>query len=271
MNDSNKSIPWDKIENQPEKEHKIRGRDIIEFRSTIEAQQGALDERNRKIKQLETEKASVESALNAERARAADLERRLSTLEHDYKNKVAKASSTEAEVQRLQEKIAGLEGHGKEIESERDRAKQELEAMGRQIENFKRDIGDLQARVIAIEAERAEKGELSARLQQEKEQLEKEVADLQQQRDAALEQYVELEKTIKKPKALDQSDLATARACMTCKQYIILTEGDYNSVKAIRLFDATHRGHMVSTVTYSEVKNGYTSKTDEFLEKSAKL
>ena len=87
VNDSNKSIPWEKIENQPEKEHKIRGKDIIEFRSTIEAQQVALDEKNRKFKLLETEKASVESTLNAERARAADLERKLSTLEHDYKNK----------------------------------------------------------------------------------------------------------------------------------------------------------------------------------------
>nr|MDO8088502.1 hypothetical protein [Candidatus Sigynarchaeum springense] len=171
-------------------------------------------------------------------------------------------------MQTLQEKIAVLEGHGKEIESERDRAKQELEAMARQIETFKRDIGDLQARIVAIEAE---KGEFSARLQEEKGQLEKEVADLQQQRDAALEQYVELEKSIKKPKALDQSDLSTARACMTCKHYIIFTEGDYNSVKAIHLFDATHRGHMVSTVTYSEVKSGYVSKTDEFLDRSSKL
>jgi hypothetical protein len=54
-------IPWDKIEKQPEKDHKLRGKDILEFRSAIDAQQGEIDRKQQLIKQLESEKGNVES------------------------------------------------------------------------------------------------------------------------------------------------------------------------------------------------------------------
>ncbi|MBN2150434.1 MAG: hypothetical protein JW839_03205 [Candidatus Lokiarchaeota archaeon] len=265
------SIPWEKIEKQPDKEYKIRGKDVIEFRAAIEAQQSEIDNGSQAVKQLEAEKTSVEGALNAEKKRAADLERKVATLELDYKDKDAKARSKDAEmakkVQELQETIAGLEGRGKQVEAERDLAKREIEAMARQIDAFKRDIGDLQARIVAIEAE---KGELNTSLQEEKQRLEQQVHDIQEQRDAAIDKYLELEDAIKKPEIkLEAEDLATARACMTCKEYVLYKEGDYKYVKAVHLFDAVHRAHMVSTVTLSEVKNGYTPKTQEFIEKSA--
>ncbi len=271
------SIPWEKIEKQPDKEHKLRGKDILEFRTAIEAQQMEIDNRSRTLKQLETEKSSVESALNAERSKAVELERKVATLELDYKNKDARARLMETEMskklQELQLKVSELEAHEHDLQSERDRVKEEkmtkekeLEAMARQIETFKHDIGELQGRIVAIEAE---KGELDARLA-EKAQLEKQVHDLQEQRDAAVDKYLELEDQIKKPKVTMGSDeLATARACMTCKEYIIYNDDDYKYVKAMHLFDAVHRGHMVSTVTFSEVKKGYNSKTQEFIEKSA--
>jgi chromosome segregation ATPase len=220
----------------------------------------------------------VESALNAERSKAADLERKVATLELDYKNKDAKARLMETEMskklQELQQKVAELEAHERDLQTERDRVKeekqtkeQELEAMARQIETFKRDIADLQGRIVAIEAE---KGELDARVADEKASLEKQVLDLQEQRDVAVDQFIELEKSVKKPKStMGSEELATTRACMTCKEYIIYNDDDYKYVKAMHLFDAVHRGHMVSTVTFSEVKKGYTSKTQEFIEKSA--
>ncbi len=272
------SIPWEKIEKQPDKEHKLRGKDILEFRTAIEAQQMEIDNRTRTVKQLETDKSTVENALNAERSKATELERKVASLELDYKNKDAKVRLIETEMskklQEMQQKIAELEAHEQDLKAERDRVNEEkqtkekeLEAMAHQIEAFKRDIGELQGRIVAIEAE---KGVLDTRLVDEKSRLEKQVLDLQEQRDAAIGKYLELEDTIKKPKATMGSDeLATARACMTCKDYIIYNEGDYRYVKAMHLFDAVHRGHMVSTVTFSEVKAGYTSRTQEFIEKSA--
>jgi chromosome segregation ATPase len=278
MNMGNESIPWDKIQKQPDKDHKLRGKDILEFRSAIESQQSELDKRSRTVKQLESEKNSVENALNTERSKAVELERKMASLELDYKNKDAKARLMETEaarkVQELQQKIAELEGREHELKTERDRVKaekqakeQELEAMGRQIDAFKRDISDLQGRIVTIEAQ---KGELDALLFDEKTRLEKQVLDLQEQRDAAVDQYLDLENTIKKPRIkMESEDLATARACMTCKHYVLYKEGDYQYVKAVHLFDAVHRAHMVSTVTFSEVKNGYTAKTQEFIEKTA--
>jgi chromosome segregation ATPase len=277
MNMGNDTIPWDKIEKQPDKEHKMRGTDILEFRSAIEAQQSEIDKKSSTLKQLESDKTSVENALNSERSKAAELERKMASLELDYKNKDAKARLLETEmarkVQSLQQKIADLEGRENELKAERDRVKaekqskeQELEAMGRQIETFKRDINDLQGRIVAIEAQ---KGELDARLMEEKMRLEKQVLDLQEQRDMAVDQYLDLESTIKKPKAsMESEELATARACMTCKEYVLYKEGDYKYVKAVHLFDAVHRAHMVSTVTFSEVKKGYTAKTQDFIQKS---
>jgi chromosome segregation ATPase len=272
-----KSIPWDKIEKQPEKEHKLPGKDILEFRTVIESQQQELDKKSTTLKQLESDKSSVENALNSERSKAAELAQKMASLELDYKNKDAKTRLMETEmarkVQELQQKIADLEGREAELKAERDRVSAEkqskeqvLEAMERQIETFKRDIGDLQGRIVSIEAQ---KGELDARLMDEKMRLEKQVLDLQEQRDMAIDKYLELEDTIKKPKIkMESEDLATARACMTCKEYVLYKEGDYKYVKAVHLFDAVHRAHMVSTVTYSEVK-GYSAKTQEFIDKSA--
>ncbi|NMC06626.1 MAG: hypothetical protein GYA24_15520, partial [Candidatus Lokiarchaeota archaeon] len=152
------------------------------------------------------------------------------------------------------------------VASEKRARELELEAMARQIDTFKRDINDLQARIVSIEAQ---KGELDARMMEEKAKLEKQVLDLQEQRDMAIDKYLDLESTIKKTSAIamESDDLATTRACMTCKEYVLFKEGDYKYVKAVHLFDAVHRAHMVSTVTFSEVK-GYASKTQEFIDKT---
>jgi DNA repair exonuclease SbcCD ATPase subunit len=206
------------------------------------------------------------------------MERKIATLELDYKNKDAKARLLENEmgrrVQELQAKIAELQDREVNLEKAKDRIdkekqarEQELEAMTREINVFKNNIGILQARIVFIEAE---KGEMDARTMAEKTRLAQQVHDLEEQRDAAIDKLMEMEAMHKKTEHLSQpDDLDTTRACMTCKEYILYKEDDYRYTKALHLFDAFHRAHMVSTVTASEIRSGYTSKTKEFLDKSA--
>ncbi|HME53474.1 MAG TPA: hypothetical protein VKM55_14715 [Candidatus Lokiarchaeia archaeon] len=67
-------------------------------------------------------------------------------------------------------------------------------------------------------------------------------------------------------RVMPEDDMETVRACNTCKQYVLALKG-YKYIRVVKLFDATHRGHMLATLTYGDVKNDFTSKTEEYLEK----
>lgn len=55
---------------------------------------------------------------------------------------------------------------------------------------------------------------------------------------------------------------------MACKEYIIIKDGSYKNQKAIQLFEREHSGHFIGTVDYTEVKEGYTSKTNEYMDRA---
>lgn len=59
------------------------------------------------------------------------------------------------------------------------------------------------------------------------------------------------------------------RACLRCKQYIVIKEG-YKASQALKLFDKDHAGHNMGILDYNEVKSqaaGYESKTNEYMDK----
>jgi len=51
-----------------------------------------------------------------------------------------------------------------------------------------------------------------------------------------------------------------------CKQFVLALE-DYKYISAVQIFDVKYRGHMLATLTYGDVKEDFTSKTEEFLQK----
>ena len=57
------------------------------------------------------------------------------------------------------------------------------------------------------------------------------------------------------------------RACLKCKQYVIIKEG-YKAQQAVKIFEKDHTGHVMSTVDYTEVKNGFESVTNQYMDRA---
>lgn len=53
---------------------------------------------------------------------------------------------------------------------------------------------------------------------------------------------------------------------MKCKKYVIIKEG-YKAQQAVKLFERDHAGHFLGTVDYNEVRDGYESHTNEYMDK----
>ena len=64
------------------------------------------------------------------------------------------------------------------------------------------------------------------------------------------------------------------RACIKCRQYVIIRPSDPQNQVLIKTFESNHRGHTVITVDLDEVKGQYEhfkpggSKTEEAKEKT---
>ena len=89
--------------------------------------------------------------------------------------------------------------------------------------------------------------------------LEGEKAKLQQEVDDLLAP----QRALTTPSMKDQN----VRACNTCKQYVLMKEGEYKSMRAMQIFEGAHNGHMLATLDLSEVPKGYEDRTVEFIEK----
>ncbi|MFX0098567.1 MAG: hypothetical protein ACFFCS_03230 [Candidatus Hodarchaeota archaeon] len=53
-------------------------------------------------------------------------------------------------------------------------------------------------------------------------------------------------------------------ACMKCREYVVIRDGVYKNQKARELFKRDHSGHLFGTLDYSEVKEGFKTKTAEY-------
>ncbi|MHA1697805.1 MAG: hypothetical protein ACTSWN_03080 [Promethearchaeota archaeon] len=56
------------------------------------------------------------------------------------------------------------------------------------------------------------------------------------------------------------------RACIQCKHYVIIKDGSFKNQQAISKFEKSHAGHVLITVDYTEVKDSFQSKTNEFMD-----
>ncbi|MEJ2250034.1 MAG: hypothetical protein P8Y70_04620 [Candidatus Lokiarchaeota archaeon] len=50
-----------------------------------------------------------------------------------------------------------------------------------------------------------------------------------------------------------------ARACIKCKEYIMIHPDNPKNLQEIKIFEKNHSGHTVVTVNYSEIKGEYNS------------
>ncbi len=58
------------------------------------------------------------------------------------------------------------------------------------------------------------------------------------------------------------------RSCIKCKLYVVIKDGSVQNQKAVRNFEKDHIGHILATVDYNEVKDDYTSQTNEYMDKA---
>ncbi len=74
----------------------------------------------------------------------------------------------------------------------------------------------------------------------------------------------------RKANPLSIGDFMKVRACIRCKQYVVIKEG-YKNQLAIKIFEKDHTGHNLGTLDYNDVKDkgsGFESKTNEYTAKA---
>jgi len=229
---------FDKIAMNPDKEFKVFGRDILAFKQQLDAQKAELDKLHANLADLVSERRKLDTGLQVERSRSEELEKQIATLQGDYKSRDLKVHSMEDEV------ASKL----KKMENE----------MAAKIKEMQDKIQDLESREQELIKEReAVIVERDAK-----------IAAVQDERDILVAKLSEMQKMVPKAEPVpDIDDQAMVRACMTCKEYMLVDEGNYKNTRAMILFDTAHRGHMLGTLTHGEVKGGFLPKTRAYLEK----
>ncbi len=271
-----RQIPWDKAEDSPEKEIKLHGRDILAFKSELEASNLEMVKMAAHLADVQAERRKLMTGLDAERSRNAELERRVASLEQDYKERETMLRTAESDmtskVKALEEKIQGLETEEQKLQSERDAAttglaKKDAALAEREsaLSVLKGEIDALQRRITQHESE---KSRSSAHALADSSRYEQEIRVLEAQRDALKERLEEAEKELHfaSPEST-VDDFTTVRACMACREFTLMDESDVRSVRAVKLFDNLHRMHMIGTLTFGEVKGKFTPRTKELLDR----
>ncbi|MHA1793867.1 MAG: hypothetical protein ACTSVI_14585 [Promethearchaeota archaeon] len=57
------------------------------------------------------------------------------------------------------------------------------------------------------------------------------------------------------------------RACLRCKEYVLIKDGSFKNQQAVKLFERDHNGHVLASIDYTEVKDSYKSRTNEYMDK----
>ncbi len=294
--DSN-GIPWQKIQEKPDKEHKVPGRSLLAFRNELDAQKNMISSLKTEIEKM---KADSSQNVNALQHDNEIIRENVNACEKEIREQRAAISRLEEDNSSLRKEIEIIEANKSKIEAtlnqdlqkEKNAAielKAELEKARDALQSVSAILSGAQAEKTTMEA--SLKGEIEKRqqvaenvqaqlegvLESKQRELDALEADLAKERenvDKLADKILELEDELKPkeimPKAEADLDLTAVRACMTCKHYVLVKDGDYKYVLAMQSFDTHHRGHMLGTLTYGEVKNTFSSKTAEFLEKVAK-
>lgn len=269
-------IPWNKVEASPDSEIKLQGRLILAFKSELEASREELARMASTLARVQDERRKLLTGLEAERFRTVELEQKMASLEQAYKDRESRLIAVEADavnrVKALQDQVHDLQVNEQKIQAERDAAETALAtveaALGEResaLAILKGELDAIQGRTMQLENER---GTVNAHALADCARYEQEIRALQSQRDdlkAKLDR-IERERRFGIPENM-VDDFATVRACMACREFTLMNEGDIKSVRAVKLFDNMHRMHMVGTLTFGEVKGKFTPKTKDLLDR----
>jgi hypothetical protein len=51
--------------------------------------------------------------------------------------------------------------------------------------------------------------------------------------------------------------MVRARACTGCREYVLIKADDPDNINLLKEFEAEHRGHMLITLNFDEIKGAY--------------
>ena len=258
-----KDIPWEKVQDKPNKNFKVSGSLLIEFRKKIEDQKGKISELDASINELK----GIHSKKTKEHAgKIENFEKTLFNLEKAIEEKENQVKlmqeDLESKSRNMNDTIQQLEAREREILDELEAEKQQKMELGSKIADLHGKIKLLNENSFHLEAD---KSWLTARAITRDLKLER----LERENDALIDKIIDkkMGDAGKFEPSVDFEEFHTqVRACMTCKEYV-LAKQEYKYQRAVQIFDASHRGHMLGTLTYQEVKQDFSSKTDEFLQR----
>ena len=143
------SIDWKRILENPTKSYKVRGEDLLNFRTKIESQENA-------ISNLKNTENDLNAKIKALEANVADLESKVKERDDKIENLIQTKSDQEAGIGAKDNEISGL----KESISQKENEKAELAAQKeKEISDLKNQISNLQAEVETKSATIKEKDE----------------------------------------------------------------------------------------------------------------
>ncbi|MHA1683543.1 MAG: hypothetical protein ACTSUE_21570 [Promethearchaeota archaeon] len=252
-------IDWDKVQAKPDKAQKVPGTTLLGMRDAINSSKA----------EIERLKAEVSTLSGAK----SDLEGKVSKLESDVTTRDETISGLEAELSSVKDNLGSIQ---REKEVQRDSLERERDGLKQDLEE-KLDLAGERLRGIEekLFLTQAGKNRLVADYLSREANLEKTISDLEHEKRLLVDKIVLMETQGVTPKAEIEAKMLIAsttiaadnnvRACVTCRQYVELVEGKYEYQRAMAIFEGHHRGHMLSTITMSEVPRGFTAVTEEFL------
>ena len=255
-------LNWDQIKSKPTKDHKVKGEILIGMRDKLATQDADLKDVRSKLSSITSERDATAQKLSDATAKAEKLEHELQGSRSSFEDQ---ASSQASELEAATTRANELDARLKESEAKVSALESSLQGATSRADQGEGKASELAIRVAELEAQVTE-------LESKVTSAEDDLAKVLVERDslkASLQGYIDASTPEIEPEApVMVKESINVRACMTCKQYVMLRE-DYKHQRAAEIFDMYHRGHMISTLDLDEVKDKkYLTKTDEFLKKA---
>ncbi|MHA1847521.1 MAG: hypothetical protein ACTSYS_15650 [Promethearchaeota archaeon] len=259
------SIQWDKIGQKPEKSYKIPGQVLLNLKKKIALLSRSNDELEKRLSKEINGKGELMAELSVAREKVSINEAKILEKEEIIKSHAREISSLKDERDSLRMESAALKDDYLSKIRLRD---EEIRILEFKMEKAKQLMDELEQKVFH---EQSLNSLNVARYIFMLALFQKKLAMMARENMFLIDKVVELEteREIKVTPVQDHQ-VMNVRACMTCKQYVLIKDDDYLYQRANELFKGYHRGHMLGTLNYNEVKKGFSSRTQEFLEKALK-
>ncbi|MBD3186852.1 hypothetical protein GF325_08510 [Candidatus Bathyarchaeota archaeon] len=264
-------ISWKDIENKPGKKHKVRGEALLGLKVELVKREGRISDLQGQNESLEKQIGKLRDQLGQSMNNSTMLEEQV-TKKGEYINRLeGRLEELKGKVEFHLQNESTLQGQLDEFKVELEGVNQVKKRLQQEKEELVQQRDELESKLFSAEARNSR---MVATYLDAVAKLERDVASLEHEKELLVDEILAGREQAPQQGNLPSSkhiptvsDESNVRACMTCKQYVLIKDGDYRYQRAIQRFEGYHRGHMLGTLTFSEVKHGFSSKTDEFLNK----